>query len=100
MLRRVRGAHVAFAARLFAKFEAKYEPHLSVKGQATAPYLPQLYITLLHSNSFCFYAISWTTLDPPRRANRKLHALRRPTLLPSKGIPRYHAGRERSERTA
>jgi hypothetical protein len=37
MLRRVRGAHVAFAARLFAKFEAKYEPHLSVKGQATAP---------------------------------------------------------------
>ena len=42
-----------------------------------------------HNHSFCFF-LSPSLMRTPRRANRKLHAPRRTTLLP----PRYHAGNE------
>jgi hypothetical protein len=43
MLRRVRGCPSKFTARLFAKFEAKYEPHLCEGSSYDRLHLPQLY---------------------------------------------------------
>jgi hypothetical protein len=59
------GAHLGLR-RAFLLNSQQNTSHTSAKGRATAASISLSYTTtLLHNNSFCFYAISWTELASP-----------------------------------